>query len=411
MKLHFIPWISLLAERLQKFPDVVLDQQRAAQDAHDFDDGTSQLEVVFKDSDEAICDDGNMYLYTYGILRSSPKGLDAEVLLDPFEEQLNLPAILVQQGNVLGGKLEVVRVVCEGPMQLWSVINDAPEREGVILLVPLSCEPDRLVTKDIVRAFREVFPVFDSIIGMELLTYDEERSRLMDGEESCEVKVASVKHIAGQRLIGKPVHSIDIVQSGGCDSIEYGNLRNDVNLCMDLDAGLGLSELRPTEYGQAKVNGRGVHGIEPAVQLKRLCDALALCNGDHVKGKLLKDAVVPEVVGPGQHLTVDGLAAEAEKERFPTMGERNICKFPQSTATLKLAEHKNQQLAPMAQRPAAGMVVVLDNKTPELPLREELCYLSENIMTYMHNCACFESAAKIANSKVGHAFLKIKRCA
>ena len=170
MKLHFIPWISLLAERLQKFPDVVLDQQRAAQDAHDFDDGTSQLEVVFNDSDEAICDDGNMYLYTYGILRSSPKGLDAEVLLDPFEEQLNLPAILVQQGNVLGGKVEVVRIVCEGPMQLGSVINDAPERERVILLIPLSFESYRLVTKDVVRAFREVFPVLDVVIGMELLT-------------------------------------------------------------------------------------------------------------------------------------------------------------------------------------------------------------------------------------------------
>ena len=411
MKLHFIPWISLLAERLQKFPDVVLDQQRASQNSHDFDDGTSQVEVVLNDSDEAIGDDGNMYLYAYCILRSSPKGLDAEVLLDPFEEQLNLPAILVQQGNVLGGKVEVVRVVCEGPMQLWSVINDASELEGIILLVPLSCESDRLVTKDVVRAFREVFPVLDLVIGTELLTYDEERSRLMDGEEPCEVKVASVKYIAGQRLIGKPVHSVDIMQSGICNPIENRYLCDDVNLCVNLDAGLGLSELRPAEYGQAKVNGRRVHGIEPTVQLKRLCDALMLCNGDHVKGKLLKDAVVPEVVGPGQHLTVDGLAAEAEKERFPTMGERNICKFPQSTTALKLAEHKNQQLAPMTQRPAAGMVVVLDNKTPELPLREELCYLSENIMTYMHNCACFESAAKIANSKVGHAFLKIKRCA
>jgi hypothetical protein len=110
-------------------------------------------------------------------------------------------------------------------------------------------------------------------------------------------------------------------------------------------------------------------------------------------------------------LPVDGLAAEAEKERLPTMGECDICKFPQSTATLKLAKHKNHQLAPMTQRPAAGMVVVLGNKTPELPLREELGYLGENILTYMHNCAGFESAAKIANSKVGHIFWKIKCCA
>ena len=411
MHLPFIIIPSLFFKWFEQISDVVLDQQRAAKNAHDFDDGTSQPEVVLNDSDEAICDDGNMYLYAYGILRSSPEGLDAEVLFDPFEEQLNLPAILVQQGNVLGGKVEVVRIVCEGPMQLGSIINDAPERERVILLIPLSFESYRLVTKDVVRAFREVIPVLDVVIGMELLTYDEERSRLMDGEEPCEVKVASVKHIAGQWLICKPVHSVDIMQFGRCNPIEYGYLCDDVNLCVNLDAGLGLSELRPAEYGQAKVNGRGVHGIEAAVQLKRLRDALALCNGDHVKGKLLKDAVVPEVVGPGQHLPVDGLAAEAEKECFPSMGECDICKFPEPPTALKLAIHQNQQLTPMTQRPATGMVVVLGNKTPELPLREKLCYLSENILTYMHNCACFESATKIANSKVGHASQKIKHCA
>ena len=411
MQLPFIIIPSLVFERLQQVSDVVLDQQRAAQNAHDFDDGTSQLEVVFNDSDEAICDDGNMYLYAYCILRSTPEGLDAEVLLDPFEEQFNLPAILVQQGNVLGGKVEVVRVVCEGPMQLRSVINDAPERERVILLVPLSFESYRLVTKDVVRVFREVFPVLDVVIGMELLTYDEERSRLMDGEEPCEVKVASVKYIAGQRLIGKPVHSVDIVQFGSCNPIEYRYLRDDVNLCVNLNAGLGLPELCPAEYGQAKVNGRGVDGIEAAVQLKRLRDALALCNGDHVKGKLLKDAVVPEVVSFGQHLPVDGLAAEAEKECFPSMGECDVCKFPEPPTALKLAEHKNQQLAPMTQRPAAGMVVVLDGQALEMTLREESCYLSENILTYMHNDAYFETAAKVAISKVRHDFQKIKRCA
>ena len=411
MQLSFVIIPSLIFERLQQVSDVVLDQQRAAQDAHDFDDGTSQLEVVFNDSDEAIGDDGNMYLYAYGILRSSPEGLDAEVLLDPFKEQLHLPAILVQHGNILCGKVEVVRVVCEGPMQLRSVINDAPEREGIILLVPLSRETDRLVTKDVVRAFREVIPFLDFIIGMKLLTYDEERPRLMDGEEPCEVKVASVKHIAGQWLIGKPVHSVDIVQSGGSDPVEYGNLCNDVNLCVNLDAGLGSSELRPAEYGQAKVNGRGVHGIEPAVQLKRLCDALALCNGDHVKGKLLKDAIVPEVVGPGQHLPVDGLVAEAEKECFSTMGERDICKLPEASTSQELGEHQNQQMAPMTQSPASGMVVVLYGQALEMTLREESCYLSEYILTYMHNGVYFDSAAKVAISKVRHDFQKIKRCA
>src|SRR5690625_6670833 len=39
---------------------------------------------------------------------SSQKGLDLEVLLDPFEEQLNLPARLVDGSNGGRGQLEII---------------------------------------------------------------------------------------------------------------------------------------------------------------------------------------------------------------------------------------------------------------------------------------------------------------
>ena len=42
---------------------------------------------------------------------------------------------------------------------------------------------------------------------------------------------------------------------------------------MDPDARLGASKLCPSEYGHAQVDGSGVDGIEPAVQLKLLSDA------------------------------------------------------------------------------------------------------------------------------------------
>ena len=109
MKLHFIPWISLLAERLQKFPDVVLDQQRASQNSHDFDDGTSQVEVVLNDSDEAIGDDGNMYLYAYCILSLSPELLDFEMLLQPFVKKFNLLSVFIQVGNLESCQMSCIR--------------------------------------------------------------------------------------------------------------------------------------------------------------------------------------------------------------------------------------------------------------------------------------------------------------
>lgn len=411
MKLHFIPWIRLHFERLQQVSDIVLDQQRAAQDSHDLHDRPAQLEIMFNDSNETIGDDSNMNLYADGILRLTPECLDSEVLLNPFEEQLNLPSVLVQKCDVLGCEKEVVRVVRERPLQLRGIIDDTSERDGVIPFVPLSRETDGLVAEHIVGTVQEVIPVLNVIIGMTLFPNDEEGSTDMDLIESCKVKVPSVKHIASLRLVCKPVHRVDIVHIGVGDSVEYRYLRDDVNLCVDFDARLGLSELRPAENGQAEINGRGVHGIEPSMQLKLLCDALALCNGDHVECKLFKDAIVPESVSSGQHLPVDRQVSESKKESFLTMGECDICKLPEASASQKLAEHQDQQMVPMAQRPASGLVVVLGKDASELPLREKLCYLSKDILTYMHNGVGFEVAAKIAISKAGHDFHKLKYCA
>jgi hypothetical protein len=65
----------------------------------------------------------------------------------------------------------------------------------------------------------------------------------------------------------------------------------------------------------------------------------------------------------------------------------------------------------MRERPAFGLVVVLGNDTPEMSLRKELRYLSENILTDMHDNTNFDSAAKVAISKVGHSLGKIRGCA
>src|SRR5690625_227839 len=50
----------------------------------------------------------NPDLSQHGIPGSTQKGLDLEVLLDPFEEQLNLPARLVDGSNGGRGQLESI---------------------------------------------------------------------------------------------------------------------------------------------------------------------------------------------------------------------------------------------------------------------------------------------------------------
>ena len=405
-------WIfSLLLERLEQVSDTVCGECRLAKDAHDFDDRSTNLEVMLDDGNDTIGDDCNMYLDTHCILRLTPKAFDLKMLLDPLEKQLHLPPVLVKQGDILCTEKEVVRVIDEAAVQLWRIVDDSPNSARILLQILFLCKADALVFEHIVRAIKDAFSIDDLVCWFALLPDDEKGTGYMNLIETGEVKVASVKHIAGKSLVCEPVHRVDVMDFGVGNPVEYGNLRGDVNLRVDFDARLGASELCPSEYRHAEVDGRGVNGIEPAVQLKLLRDTLGLGNGYHVEGKLLKNTVVSEKIGLREHLPIDWLVSKTEMFRLLTMGGCNICELPKSAAAHQLAEHQNQHVAPMRHRPALGSVVVLGEDSPEMPLWEELGYLCKNVLSNMHICSDFESAAKVRISKPGQGIGGLKRCA
>ena len=201
------------------------------------------------------------------------------------------------------------------------------------------------------------------------------------------------------------------IRPGIGNSVEHGNLRNDVNLSMDSDTRFRASKLCPSEYGHAEVNGRRVDSIELAMQFELFCNASGLGNRHHVESELLKDAMISETVGLRQHLSVDGLVAKSEVFRLLGMGGCYICEFPKASTAHKLTEHQNQQMVPMRHRPALGPVAVLGEYTPELPLREELYYLCKNECPNMHICSDFESDTKVSISKPGQGIAGLKRYA
>jgi len=384
IELSIILLVGFFFEGLEKVSDAVCGECGLAKNAHNLDDWPSDFEVTLDDCNETVGDNCNVYLYADGILGLAPKSLDLKVLLNPFEEEFDLPSVLVQECDVLGWKVEVVRIIRECPMKVFCIVDNAPDGNGIVLPVPLSRESDGLVSQDIVPPPKQVLSCLDDVVRLGLFTYDEECPRLLDGEESGEVKVASVKHIAGKALVCEPVHGIDIMQPCGSNPVEHGNLRDDIDLSVDLDARLSTSKFCPTEHGQAEVDGCRVHSVEPAMQFKLLRNTFGLGNGHHVEGKLLKDSVVSESAGFGQHLPVGWLMAEAEEFGFLTMGNCNIRKLPETSATHKLAKHQNQQMIPMRHRPALGSVVVFGYDTPELPLGKKLDHLGKNELSYMH---------------------------
>lgn len=410
LQLPFLTIVINTLERFKQVSDVILDQQGTTQNPHDLNDRTSNFKIMFNDCNETVGDDSNAYLDSDSILGLSPKGLDAKMLFDPFKEQLDLPAVTVQECDVTRIKVEVVGIVSKCPMKFWSIIDNPSERHRIVLFIALSQESDRLVTEDIVFSINKVFTLFNFIVRAELFSNDEERSGLLNMEEPGKVKVPSVKDITGIWLISEPFHGVEITDVCIADSVEYRNLCCDVNLRMDFNAGLGASELSPSEYGHTKINCCRVNGIEPSMQFKILGDTLALSNRNQMEGKLLKDAIVSKYVSLGKYLPVDRRFTETQKEGLVSMCNCNICEFSKTAASRQLTEYKNQQLIPMRHRPILGPVVVLGNQAPEESLRKKLNNLRKNIVPRMHICSIFDLDTKVQNSKVGQGFRKLCYC-
>lgn len=57
------------------------------------------MKTFTSDGDNNINSDGNSYLSFYRIFGSAVEGVYSQMLLEPFEEQFDLPATLVKVGN------------------------------------------------------------------------------------------------------------------------------------------------------------------------------------------------------------------------------------------------------------------------------------------------------------------------
>jgi len=66
------------------------------------------MQVFFDDSDKDVSCDRDPYLRLDGIFADFQKGFDTQMLLDPFEEQFDLLALLVKRRDYLRLECEIV---------------------------------------------------------------------------------------------------------------------------------------------------------------------------------------------------------------------------------------------------------------------------------------------------------------
>jgi hypothetical protein len=75
-------------------------KQGGSDKAQAFPQGLLESVCLLEQSDQQVTDEGSKYLNPNCVFGSSQELLDPEVLLDPFEEELDAPALLVTLSNL-----------------------------------------------------------------------------------------------------------------------------------------------------------------------------------------------------------------------------------------------------------------------------------------------------------------------
>ena len=394
----------------EKFQEVILDQQGAAQYAHNFEDRSSQLEVVLNNGDKTVGDNCDVNLYTHGILAVTPETLDTEMLLDPLEKKLDLPATTIKQCDVFSGKVEVVGVVHKGTSKVFGIIDNPSQFCRVVPCIVFPGKSDCLVEEYTILPVKHFVTVNNLECRFPFLPNDEECSAEMYSEEPCEIEIPTVKYIAGVGFVVNPVHSLVVADIGVGDSVEYRDLCDDINLCVYFDARLCTAEKSPSENRHAEIDDSGINGIEPPVEFKLFGDSPMLSKRYHIERELLEYSRLSEHICFGKGVPDHCRVAESKLITPFSMGGCDICKFSERSASEQLSKNEDKQVIPMRKTPILCPVIEFGYNSAKLPLRQIHCDLGEYVSSVVHLCF-FLLKTKVRNSSPGQYFSSIIQCA
>src|SRR5690606_2896647 len=215
---------------------------------------------LVENGDQQVRGHGYPDLRLHRVLAEAVEGLYRQVLLDPLEEQLDLPASLVDLRDDESLDLEVVREEGHGLPGFRIHVADAPEVARIESLRSRAVEADGLVgpqARGLVHAARSS----DVEAHVRLRPGHEEGPGRVDAREATEVDVSTIHYIEGSGLEGDPVQGLHVVDPALRDGHERGDGALQVDQRVDLHRRLGPPEPRPGEESHAQVHDRGVQGV------------------------------------------------------------------------------------------------------------------------------------------------------
>ena len=288
------------------------------------------------DRDQHVRADGGPELGLHRVLGGAEECLDAQVLLDPLEEEFDPLAHLVEPAHRQGREVQVAGDEYQLLACLGTLEADPPQWLRVSLFGIEDSQCDRVVADHPGTAVGiapceslEAHPAFG--------TGDEEGARLIEASQTLGVDVPSIDDIEGACLGNGLVENIDVVELAIADVQESGDISSQIQQRVQLDCRFGRAKRRPGKQRQAQIDGRRVERVDGVGQLEaeRFVRVELARHRDQTLRELGVDAPVShgtrvrQCVGrhlrPQSHVVeLPGLCAQARLDVAQTLSEGQL---------------------------------------------------------------------------------------
>ena len=331
-----------------------------------------QLQVAQQQHRDQCCPN----LRLDGVGRGADESLDLQVLLERFEEQFDLPAILVDRGDGAGTKAMMIGDEDENAAGVFADSLDPTQQVRTLFLRAGTGQADGLILED-VAVLRHCVLLDDLEQCVVLHPGDEIDVGLRPFGEQPVVVVTPVIDDDG---VGCEVHlmgRLDVRHLAVGDDAEARQVAIVVEHQMQLDRAFGAPELRPVIHGEAQID----HGRIDADQLVLETELLLphRLGGDSLEQPvehLLEKLPRAMRVGVGQRRARRRFDTQVGEFAFATL--QTTFDLAQGMGSAQLAEQHADKLAPARQPLASIFRPSLFDDAFEVGSRDELEYLAEH---------------------------------
>ena len=352
-----------------------------------------QMQAFLGNGDQHVSADRDPDLRLDRVLVGAIKRLDAQVLLDPFEKQFDLPALAVQVCNQLGLERKVVG---QKSYSLSSVVlyHHASQCGGIVFAGIENCQYAGLIAHDVRAGSVHGVGVAPLELGIGLGTGDEESVGLMNDKQSLEIQVPAIEQVVRAGLDVQQVQGVDLVCLAVADVNECGDGAAQVQQGVQFDSRLVGSKRCPWINRQAQVYRRSVEGIDRCIQVdrQRVFGIQGTCHGDQVLRKVGVDLPRPGCIGIGQGVARNGLAAQTHVIQPLGLGTQIDLDVAQRLAVGQLSKGHGQELVHAGEILDLVIAPVRGHASTKSAQGQKRHELRENKFAVVHGCPLRDDA-------------------